>query len=89
MADKRILTDEEINEVSGGAGKTSLGYTYDNNGTVSFANPTGSLQISASDWKWLLTQYPGPSERDREAQLSSVPVRDIQALLNDHNNPFK
>ena len=28
MADKRILTDEEINEVSGGAGKTSLGYTF-------------------------------------------------------------
>lgn len=89
MSDVNMLNDDEVNGLNGGAGKTSFGYTYDNNGTVHFANDSGSLNISAADWKWLMTQYQGPTMRDKEAQLSTVPVKDIEALLNDHNNPFK
>lgn len=76
-----MLNDDDVNGVSGGAGKTSYGFSYDNNGTVSFANDSGSLKISAADWKWLLTQYQGPTMRDKEAQLSTVPVKDIEALI--------
>ncbi len=89
MGDINELKDDQVAEISGGAGKTSFGYTYDNNGTVAFSNNTGSLAISAADWKWLMTLYQGPTMRDKEAQLSTVPVKDIEAMINDHHNPFK
>ncbi len=84
MSEVNKLNDEDLQSVSGGAGKTTMGFTYDNKGTVNF----NGLKISAADWKWLLSQYPG-TPRDQEAALASVPVHDVEAMLNDHNSPFK
>ncbi len=90
MSEFNELSDEMIGGVSGGAGKTSMGFPYDNNGTVTFTDKSGvSIKISAADWKWLLGQYSGETMRDKEAALSTVPTKDVEAILNDHNSPFK
>ena len=90
MSEFKELNDEMVEGVSGGAGKTTMGFTYDNKGTVTFHDQTGAtLLISAADWKWLLSQYSGETMRDKEAALSTVPVKDVEAILNDHNSPFK
>jgi hypothetical protein len=90
MSEFKELSDEMVGSVSGGAGKTTMGFPFDNKGTVTFTDKSGaSIQISAADWKWLLGQYAGETMRDKEAALSTVPTKDVEAILNDHNSPFK
>ncbi|MCR5746140.1 MAG: hypothetical protein K6G03_00345 [Lachnospiraceae bacterium] len=79
------LNDDQLDGVSGGAGKTKWGFPYDNNGTVTYSDKTGAkMSISAADWKWLLSQYNGPIG-DPEYYLSTVPTKDLTNLLNDHH----
>ncbi len=86
MSGNNRLNDEQLNEVSGGAGKTKYGYNYDNAGTVTFTDQTGAaIKISAADWKWLLGKYNGPIN-DPEYYLSTVPVKDVSSILNQHHN---
>ena len=80
------LNDEMLEGVSGGAGKTKWGFPYDDQGTVTYSDKSGAtMKISAADWKWLLGQYKGPIE-DPEYYLSTVPVKDLNVILNDHHN---
>ncbi len=83
MSDIKKLSDDQLNEVSGGAGKTAGGYPYDNKGNVTFTDNTGkSIVINAADWKWLLSQY-GPV--NPEAYVKDVPSSDIEKILYDHH----
>ncbi|MBQ8955654.1 MAG: hypothetical protein IJ075_01660 [Lachnospiraceae bacterium] len=85
MSEVSKLNDEQLESVSGGAGKTKWGYNYDDKGTVTFADKTGaSIKISAADWKWLLGKYNGPIE-DPEYYLSTVPVKDVSSILDQHH----
>ena len=86
MSDPNKLNDDQLDSVSGGAGKTKYGYAYDNSGTVTFTDQTGaSIKIGAADWKWLLSKYKGPVD-DPEYYLSTVPVKDVSSILNQHHN---
>ncbi len=83
----KIISDDQLSEVSGGAGVTSGGFPYDNKGNVLFTDTTGKqLKISAADWAWLKTQY---DPVNPEADIRAVPARDIEAIINQHNSPFK
>lgn len=89
MSEFNELNDEQVGGVSGGAGKTALGFIYDNNGVVHFSDKTGAqMNISAADWQWLLGHYAG-TPRDKEVALASVPVKDVEAMLNEYHSPFK
>lgn len=84
MSDANKLHDDQLDGVSGGA-VTAYGFQQDAKGTVAFHNGTGSMAINKADWEWLMTQYKGPTLRDKEYQLSTVPVKDIQSILNEHH----
>ncbi|MBO6146658.1 MAG: hypothetical protein J6O70_03660 [Lachnospiraceae bacterium] len=84
MSDVNKLNDDQLAGVSGGA-KTAYGFDQDANGTVAFHNGTGTMAINKADWDWLMTQYKGPTLRDKEYQLSTVPIKDIQSILNEHH----
>ena len=90
MSDVKKLNEEQLNEVTGGAGKTKWGYSYDNKGTVTFTDKqgAGSIQISAADWKWPLGQYNGPVG-DPEYYLSTVPVKDVSEILDQHHKGLR
>ncbi len=89
MSEIKKLSNEQLEEVSGGAGVTSCGFPYDNKGTVTFTDKTGAkLQISATDWKWLLDKYDG-SNGNPERYLATVPAHDIEMMINDRHSPFK
>ncbi len=80
MSDINKISDDALDSVSGGAGKTKWGFDYDDNGTVDFKG----LKISAADWKWLMTQYKG-NINDPEYYLSTVPAHDVDIILNEHH----
>ncbi len=83
MIENSKLSDDQLEGVSGGDGKTAGGYPYDKNGTVTFTDPQGnSVKIGAADWKWLLSQY-GPVNPD--AYVKDVPANDIKRILEDHH----
>ena len=86
MGDVKKIADEALDAISGGkiVGQTSYGFNYDEKGTVDF----NGMKISAADWKYLLSRYAGPTTRDKEAALATVPVSDVKKILNDHNSPF-
>ncbi len=84
MSDVTKLNNDQLDGVSGGA-KTAYGFDQDANGNVAFHNGSGTMAINKADWEWLLTQYQGPTLRDKEYYLSTVPVGDIQQLLTDHH----
>lgn len=82
---EKKLSDEELENVSGGAGKTKWGFYYDDKGTVTFVDKQNNeLKISAADWKWLLGQYNGPIG-DPEYYLSTVPAKDVSTILDRHH----
>lgn len=82
---EKRLSEEQLENVSGGAGKTKWGFPYDNNGTVTYTDKQGnSIKINAADWKWLLGQYNGPIG-DPEYYLSTVPAKDISSILAQHH----
>ena len=84
---KKIISDDQLSEVSGGAGVTPGGFPFDNTGNVLFTDTTGKqLKISAADWAWLKTQY---DPVNPEADIRAVPAKDIEAIINQHNSPFK
>ncbi len=87
MSEINKLNDEQLSNVSGGAGKTKWGYDYDNKGVVTFVDKDGkdSIKISPADWKWLMTQYNG-NINDPEYYLSTVPVKDVRSILQQHHN---
>lgn len=81
------IDEEQLSGVSGGGGVTPGGFPFDNKGTVTFTDTSGKqLKISAADWAWLKTQY---DPVNPEADIRAVPARDIEALINQHNSPFK
>lgn len=80
MSDIKKISDDALNAVSGGAGKTKWGFDYDDKGTVDFKG----LKINQNDWNWLLTQYKGNIE-DPEYYLSTVPAKDIGTILDEHH----
>lgn len=86
MSEINKLNDEILEGVSGGAGKTKWGFPYEDNGTVHYSDKTGGkLDISAADWKWLLSQYNGPIG-DPEYYLSTVPAKDLSQILDQHHS---
>ena len=85
MSEVNKLNDDQLNAVSGGAGKTKYGYPYDDAGNVTYTDKTGqSLRINSADWKWLLSQYNG-NLNDPEYYLSTVPAKDLNVILDDHH----
>ncbi|MBQ4481982.1 MAG: hypothetical protein II966_02005 [Lachnospiraceae bacterium] len=85
MSEIERISDEALEEVSGGAGVTKWGFPYDDKGTVTYTDKTGaSMKINAADWKWLLGQYHG-SINDPEYYLSTVPTHDLSIILNEHH----
>lgn len=81
MSDINKLNEEQLDGVSGGAYTSRYGNTFDNAGNVKFK---GQLDISAADWKWLMTQYKGKVD-DPEYYASTVPINDIKTILDQHH----
>ena len=82
---EKKLQDEQLENVSGGAGVTKWGFPYDDKGNVTYTDKSGqSLVISKKDWQWLLTQYKGPIG-DPEYYLSTVPAKDLKVIIANHN----
>ncbi len=85
MSEVNKLNDDQLENVSGGAGVTKWGFPYDDAGTVTYTDKSGaSIKINKADWQWLLGKYKGPIE-DPEYYLSTVPAKDITTILNDHH----
>ena len=77
------LSDDDLEKVNGGAGKTPGGYPIDSNGNVHFTGHDGRVVvINQADWKWLLDNY---GATDPEQYLATVPGQDVEVILNDHH----
>lgn len=83
MSDINKINDEDLEAVSGGAGKTPGGYPIDGNGNVHFTGKDGrEVVINQADWKWLLGNY---GATNPEAYLATVPGHDVEVILDNHH----
>lgn len=88
MSDLSKLNDEQLEGVSGGAivGHTAL-YDIDDKGFVHFQDAYGgTLNIPYPTFEKLRAKYAGTGEytdRGMECRMKEVPVRDIQAIINN------
>lgn len=88
MSEMSRLKDEQLNDVSGGVitGHTAL-FDIDDKGFVHFQdNYGGTLNIPVSTFEKVRAKYAGTGEftdRGMECRMKEVPVRDIQAIINN------
>ncbi|MCR5626861.1 MAG: hypothetical protein K6F99_06050 [Lachnospiraceae bacterium] len=83
MSNENIELNDDALEGAAGGRVTPGGYPVDKKGNVIFTDKTGqSLAIPAADWEWLKGQYNDPHP---EQFMKSVPAKDIQSLVLEHN----
>ncbi len=63
--------------------QTKYGFPIDGAGNVYYTDPAGAkLTISSGNWNWLLGKW--AYTQDAEFNLKSLPVKDIEALIQKH-----
>lgn len=88
MSEIKKLDDSQMDNISGGAvvGHTAL-FDIDDNGMVHFQdNYGGTLNIPKATFEKVRAKYAGTGEytdRGMEFRMKEVPVRDIQAIINN------
>ena len=76
------LGDEALDKVSGGAGITKWGFPVDDAGNVTYTDKSSqTVKFTKSQWSYLLSQYDHGEKKDSEYYLSTVPAKDLVAIL--------